>query len=383
MRIAGGLFAIALPSGEWACLLRGDCIQTRQGRVERPKGDGEPFDVGYLDITNAPVFRIAGQAQVEPTDPHRGTWEWSQAEGWRQRSQDAPGTYPVMYDSQGFLHVATPEHNGSQGWRYEGLNGEIVTGDDTLNDQRSVGLALGIRDLWEYSHFAGVTIGQGDPPIGCHVLIDGTRRLLEPGGCHFIRVRYLDGKYAVSMTKLAEREAVIEWLTRADLLGLPVIGAQPQPVPQPQPEPVPMPDIPDQSSTVAAVRAKYPTPLGPTHAACLLEIARTIGQGAGLLRKDSGSNILLPDGTRVAQDIIVFKDGQGFDCLGSGETLATPQWSGPIDGSPFPASRYYKVSAGTPEEPGEPEDPEPIPAGVMALLLEMRADLKALRAHFR
>jgi hypothetical protein len=121
--------------------------------------------------------------------------------------------------------------------------------------------------------------------------------------------------------------------------------------------------IPDQSAVVARVREKYPTPLGDQHAACLLELARTIGQGAGLLRKDSGTNILLPDGVRVAQDIIVFPNGDGYDCLGSGETLATPQWGGPVEGSPFPPSRYYEVKAGLPNPgPIEPSPGTPIPS---------------------
>lgn len=165
----------------------------------------------------------------------------------------------------------------------------------------------------------------------------------------------------------------------------------PQPDPQqpePEPEPEPMPEIPNQSATVARVREKYPTPLGASHAACLLEIAREIGQGAGLLRKDTGTNILLPDGTRVAQDIIVFTNGDGYDCLGSGETLATPQWGGPVEGSPFPASRYYKVSAASPApepqpepEPGpgpDPGQPEPPPSGdTQALIL---AELRKMNA---
>jgi hypothetical protein len=141
--------------------------------------------------------------------------------------------------------------------------------------------------------------------------------------------------------------------------------------------------IPDQSGTVAAVRAKYPTPLGDSHAACLLELARAIGQGAGLLRKDTGTNILLPDGTRVAQDIIVFQNGDGYDCLGSGETLATPQWGGPVEGSPFPASRYYKVnSADVPERPDVPDGGNsPDPGTPVNKELEKRLD--AIEARVR
>lgn len=388
------MYGVALPTGEWAHLFPGDCLMTHRGRVERPTWDGQPFDVLYLDITNAPVFRIAGQAQTGDNGgaPWRGTWEWTSTTGkWEHRSTEAPGTYPVMYDSTGALHIATSEHNGSQGWRYESETGELVTGDHSLNDQRSVGLALGLSQLWEYTHYNGVTIGQGDNPTGAHVLIDGTRRLLEPGDCHFIRVHYdsLSGMYAVALTRLAEGDCRIEWMLKPQFLMLPVIGTAPVPQPQPDPqqptdpEPVPMPEIENQSATVARVREKYPTPLGAKHAACLLEIAREIGQGAGLLRKDGGTNIELPDGTRVAQDIIVFPNGDGYDCLGSGETLATPQWSGPVEGSPFPSSRYYKVSASAPPVDPEPQ-PQPNPdTGAPAWARQLIADVAAIRQHFR
>ena len=140
-----------------------------------------------------------------------------------------------------------------------------------------------------------------------------------------------------------------------------------------------MPDIPNQSDVVRRVRDKYPTPLGDKHAACLLELAREIGQGAGLLRKDHGTNILLPDGTRVAQDIIVFPNGDGFDCLGSGETLATPQWGGPVEGSPFPSSRYYEVKPAPQPEPVVPQPgPNLDPADMLALIL---AEVRKIKTH--
>ena len=142
-----------------------------------------------------------------------------------------------------------------------------------------------------------------------------------------------------------------------------------------------MPNIPNQSDVVRRVREKYPTPLGDKHAACLLELARTIGQQAGLLRKDAGTNILLPDGTRVAQDIIVFPDGDGFDCLGSGETLATPQWGGPVEGSPFPSSRYYEVKPEATPPPDPPPDPGPnlnTSADMLALIL---SEVRKIKAH--
>ena len=329
-RFPGALSAVALPSGEWAVVFPGSHIQSHLGPIEPPRGQSGTFDVLYLDITNAGGFKIAGQAQQEPNSPDRGTWMWENGQ-WRHVSTEAPGTYPVMFDAQGELHIATPEQNGSQGWRYVDANGSLITGDDTLNSQRRIGVALGLSDIWEYSDLGGVVIGQGE--TGCDVIAGGARRRLEDGDTHFIRVRHADGKWAVGLTKLAQGEACIGWFTLEQLAALPLVApAVPPvhvdpiippvtpPVTPHQPEPVHMPDIPNQSATVARVRAKYPTPLGSQHAACLLELAREIGLGAGLLKKDGGTNILLPDGTRVAQDIIVFPNGDGYDCLGSGET---------------------------------------------------------------
>lgn len=107
-------------------------------------------------------------------------------------------------------------------------------------------------------------------------------------------------------------------------------------------------------STVQAVRAKYPTPLGARHAAFLLEVAKATGKG--LLRKDGGTNIELPDGTRVAQDIVMERDGSHhYDILGDGEGAATPGWD---DKGPIDASRYYDVGgASVPTDPTGPTGP--------------------------
>ena len=375
MRIPGLIYPVCLPNGHWVGLMSGQYLLTPSGTVDLPG-----FDVLELDVHSlAGGYQIAGKAQQEPTSIHRGTWEWSGL--WRHISLEAHGTYSAIYDNFGALHLGTPELTGSQGWRYVREDGELITGDQTYNPARwaEAGFSPVPDALWEFSYLGGVFFGQGDNPQGCHVLIDGERRLLLEGDCRFIRVKCDGTRWGVGVTRLREGDGhVFPGLTRADLKALPLITTTPTPTPEPEPEPTPMPDISDQTPVVASVRAHYPTPLGNQHAACLLEIARTIGQGAGLLRKDTGSNILLPDGTRVAQDIIVFPDGQGFDCLGSGETLATPQWSGPVEGSPFPANRYYAVSS-TPEPEPEPgPTPEPPPSGdVQRLIL---AELQKLNA---
>jgi len=109
---------------------------------------------------------------------------------------------------------------------------------------------------------------------------------------------------------------------------------------------------------VEAVRVKYPTPLGAEHGACLIAIAQALGGGAGLLKKDWGTFVRLPDGTAVAQDIICYPNGRIFDCLADGEGAAVPAWSEAY-GSPISdLSRYYAVSA-APVPPPVPEAPKP------------------------
>lgn len=372
MKFLGALYARALVGTPYAVLYPGSHLESHLGMISLPGCDILEFDIwaGHGE------FKLAGKAQREPSDPGRGIWEWLQStRQWRHVTTEAQGSYPCIYDHAGTLHHATWARNGSQGWRYVAENGTLVTGDETLNDQRAVGIMLGLEEFWEYTYLGSVVIGQGVEIVdghedaGCRVRIGGVRRRLMDGDTRFIRVDYspaLD-MWAVGLTRLAQGDAYTFQLTRAELSMLKAIGeAAPQPPPvvviEP-PELPPVPEIPNQSAVVEAVRAKYPTPLGVQHAACLLEIAREIGHGAGLLRKDSGSNILLPDGARVSQDVIVFPDGNGYDCLGSGETLATPQWSGPVEGSPFPASRYYAVSAEpTPQPiPGPTPTPTPTP----------------------
>jgi hypothetical protein len=111
---------------------------------------------------------------------------------------------------------------------------------------------------------------------------------------------------------------------------------------------------------VERVRVKYPTPLGASHGACLLEIAQTLGGGAGLLKKDWGTFVRLPDGTGVAQDIICYPNGRIFDCLGDGDGQAIPSWH-EAEGSPVDTSRYYAVGASPVPQPQPQPQPNPQP----------------------
>lgn len=113
----------------------------------------------------------------------------------------------------------------------------------------------------------------------------------------------------------------------------------------------------NQLGVVQSIRSRYPTPLGAQHPAFLIELARATK--AKLLRKEAGSNIALPSGVHVSQDILIF-DGFGFDVLSDAEGAAIATWQekGPIPGE------YIDVS-----EPGQEPGPDPgdLPARVAAL----------------
>jgi hypothetical protein len=362
MRMAGGMYPVALPSGEWAYLMPGSHLDTSVGRITLPG-----FDILELDITNVPEFQIAGKAQVGANDPRRGTWEWSGSKGWVHISLSAHGTYPAVFTNDGLVALADPVQNGSQGWRYVDEHGRLVTGDDTLNPSRRVGQELGLTELWEFSHFAGVTIGQGITPNGCHVLIDNTRRLIEPGDCRFIRVKYAAGKWAVSITKLAEREAVIEWLDRSALSTRPRITSidvtpTPPPVTPPEPPPVEPPKMPDSLlPTVEAVRAKHTEITPEILGAMLNEIAWTHREdGWGLNSKPSGNSCPQPrTGIRVAVDILHHKPSDTiWDCFGDAGGETRPSWG---EAHPHGDPNRVWVAPVAPDGVIPPPEPPPLP----------------------
>lgn len=117
-----------------------------------------------------------------------------------------------------------------------------------------------------------------------------------------------------------------------------------------------------------AIRRQYPTPLGDSHAAFLLDAARQLG--AGLYRKNAGACIRLPDGTTVSQDILMDRAGNKYyDILRDGEGEAVPVFNcGGDIGDP---SEIYDVA---PQGP-IPTPDQPLPAGPMydefRLLLEI------------
>lgn len=138
----------------------------------------------------------------------------------------------------------------------------------------------------------------------------------------------------------------------------------------PDPEPVPV-SIPNQLAVIQRVRAKYPTPLGASHGAFLIEAAQQTG--GKLLRKEAGTNVLLPSGVRVSQDILVF-GGEGIDILSDGEGAAIPAWQekGPIPGE------YIDVGGVVPQ-PDQPQEPKPAPSVDLSAVLA-RLDLMEKRS---
>lgn len=123
---------------------------------------------------------------------------------------------------------------------------------------------------------------------------------------------------------------------------------------------------------VAQIRSQYPTPLAGSHGLFLIEVAQKLG--GGLLKKDFGTFVTLPNGTKVAQDIYAAPPVNGiskcWDILQDGEGAANPVFN-PSDDQP--ESRYYAV--GTQPEP-QPE-PEPGPSlEPRVVSLEHRAEVQ-------
>ena len=121
-----------------------------------------------------------------------------------------------------------------------------------------------------------------------------------------------------------------------------------------------------QLSVVEQVRAKYGTPLGASHGAFLIEVACATGKG--LLRKDWGTFVRLPDGTGVSQDILVEPDrsGRHIDILGDGENRAVPAWSLVVNEQTHEPllvdpARFYQPTCGVTPPPPPPPPPGPDP----------------------
>lgn len=305
----------------------------------------------------------------------------------REVSPDGAVAYKVLRDSFGPWKVR--ERNGEEWTLTEGdaqsivllgnREGVWVEGNRMFyNGTKPCLLPPGPVYGWSACIAEGrVVILYQDPLSGGSLVLDG-RVIAPPSPFYFYPdVQFIDGAFHVTWSpNPADTDPQTLTLTPDQLATYPLEETDDLP-PEPEPEPTPMPEIPDQRDVVARVRAQFPTPLGEMHADCLIAIVRTIGQGAGLLRKESGTFIDAGEFGRVAQDIICFPDGRIYDCLGDAEGAATPGWS-EANGSPVDTERYVPVSDAPDPDPDPPDDEEPSD-DVQRLIL---AELRKLTAHF-
>lgn len=139
---------------------------------------------------------------------------------------------------------------------------------------------------------------------------------------------------------------------------------------------------------VESVRSKYPTPLGAKHGRFLLEVAAALN--LGLLKKNGGTFVTLPDGTQVSQDCVMKPNGVHWDILFDGENSASPRFDKLInsDGSPYltDPNNYYSVQAQPVPNPEPTPTPAPTPnadiAALIAVINELKADIADMQADF-
>ncbi len=205
----------ARPSGERAVAFHGDYpglphnpdarLETHLGRIDLP---GE--DVLDIRITQRGPFKMTGIGHISGA-----AWLW--ADGKWTENGPTNGRSACIFDNDGNLWVVRPGPNvTSQGYRYVDDAGALVSGDSTYTLVAPDGLMI-----HEFSTLAGVTFGQGHES-GTHVLIEGKRRLLEPGLTTFIRIgSNTQGLFSVALVKPGE--AVLLWATREDLAALDLV----------------------------------------------------------------------------------------------------------------------------------------------------------------
>lgn len=365
--VAGGWYADSLTTGEWVSLIPSQRLETHRGVMALPLGD-EPL---YHRITAVGGFKIGGQGHNTAS-----TWLWDG--DWAAFGQ-ACGTSPVIFDNAGLLNISHCGPIGSQGWRYVAPDGSLVTGDATYGPRHGLTEYTDLSDAQDGS----LMVGQGHD-VGGVCVWDGTLRRLAEGSCFTVRARRDGDAVSIAFYDVVPggTNSQFVWATVAELHALPPAVVVPPivipPVEPPHPTEPPV-SIPNQIAIVRAVRAKYPTPLGARHAACLMELALAIGQTAGLLRKTGGTTITLPDGTTVAQDIICFPNGDAYDVLGDGEGASTPTWD-TAGGSPLDPARYYAVTGAVPPVVVPPDVPPVVPPVDVSAIVAQLAALNASHA---
>jgi hypothetical protein len=215
----GGLYADALPSGEWVVTFVDRC-ETHLG-VLQPLPDGQDF-LMFVRCTGG-TGSIGGFRFAAKDHSSDAGHEWTPHTGWTGLPTFGPGNNPVIYDNAGLLHI-TDGSVGTQGYRFVDATGRIWTGDETYFDP--------ISDLSEWSDYGGFRIGQGHGavrPGGGVQVWDGTvARWLDQGTCTFIRVQGSGENVAISYVR--PEGCVISWTTLSELRLLPPINvAAPEP----------------------------------------------------------------------------------------------------------------------------------------------------------
>jgi hypothetical protein len=258
--VPGGRSAASTPDGHNVTCIWNDRLV--YGRVDVPLPFGQ--NVQYLDLS-PDGSRFAGIGHDGPVKDRAMEFDGA----WRDRGP-AYGPFGVKYDRRGNLHIVQPPV--AHGYRYVTPDNQLVTAEATYADP--------VRRIWAFTEVAGVTIGQGgagpDGEDPCIVLIDGERRLLEPGRCRAITAKEEHGMFAISMTREDVDMALHFWLTRAELAALPLVTSSPvivppDPVAPPDPEPTPMPRelSSEVLDAVMAIDERYPHLLREnTSAAC-------------------------------------------------------------------------------------------------------------------
>lgn len=217
--VPGGWYGENLVTGEYAVSLFDQyAVMTHAGRVDIAR------DLLYTRCATNP-FRFAGQ-------DHFGTQNYEVTAGVGRDVGPSFGVNPVIY-RDGVLVQASQSH---QGYRFVSDSGVLVTGDESMFDS--------LNNVHEFTDTGGFRVGQGHDS-GCHVVCpDGAVRVLEQGHCTFVRVNRLNDNFAITVVKQLERQTILFWLDKSDILQLPIyrpaVGSPVNP-PQPPAKPIPQP----------------------------------------------------------------------------------------------------------------------------------------------
>jgi hypothetical protein len=386
-RVPGGYYCDVLPSGEYAALVldaqkNGHHLQTHLGNLPLPAAETQPGPkLMFIRITNVGGFKIAGKSHS--TDV---VWEWRQAGAtWTRIPKISHGVQGHIYKTDGTLFIFPPAPNvESQGIRWwEDARGGPVWGSPTYNPFTEFAQQLGVKLLYEWTQWSGITIGQGEEG-GAVAQLTGGHRVLEPGNTRFIQFHQAGAQLSVA---IAKPDASVLWRgTAADLLALPLYKP-PTPIP-PTPEP-PVPPIPDHKDVVTRARAKYSQvrPSPERGYRITNQVAWDLrGEGAGMFYKSSGNQF-----NQRSIDVVIYKTregdpsgkGQTFDVLGDAEGDARPQWARTTP-TGYGDTKNWRPAIDPGDAPAPiPPDPTPPPPGdhtaeIHALTDEIRVRLLAI-----